>query len=48
MKPLKHPPAWEGNDTVNTPPGFKKVKSEDELEDAEDLQEDDYEDDDDA
>lgn len=48
MKPLKHPPAWEGNDTVNTPPGLKKVTSEDELEDTHDLKEDeDAEDDDD-
>lgn len=47
MKPRKHPPAWEGDDSVNTPPGFKKVKDESELENADDLKEDDYEDDDD-
>ncbi len=46
-KPLEEPPEWEGDDSVNTPEGLKKI-TEDDLEDADELEEEDAEADDDA
>ena len=47
MKPLDAPPKIkEGDDRINAPDDHVPVVSEDELEDAEDLDDDDYDDND--